>query len=138
MIDLIIADDHVVLREALCELLETKGDYHVLAQASDGEELLNLLHSHTPDLIILDMTMPNMGGEETFGELRKIQGDIPVIISSGYNEQEVTDHFAGKELAGFIHKPYTIDQMIGTIQRILSKETASTATSIATEGEKSF
>jgi CheY-like chemotaxis protein len=64
----------------------------------------------TPGLrcVILDMTMPRMDGEETFRELKALDPDVKVILSSGYSEDEVTQKFAGKGLAGFIRKPYTL------------------------------
>ena len=52
--------------------------------------------------------MPHMDGVEAFRELRRIRGDVPVVISSGYNEHEVHQRFAGKGLAGFIQKPYQL------------------------------
>jgi two-component system cell cycle sensor histidine kinase/response regulator CckA len=56
--------------------------------------------------VLLDLKMPRMDGEEAFKELRKIKRDVPVILSSGYNEQESTERFGDKGLAGFLHKPY--------------------------------
>ena len=52
--------------------------------------------------------MPHMDGEETFRELRKLKPAVRVVLSSGYNEQDVTQRFAGKGLAGFIQKPYKL------------------------------
>ena len=57
-------------------------------------------------VVLLDLTMPHLDGEETFRELRRLRPDVRVILSSGYNEQETTDRFAGKGLAGFLQKPY--------------------------------
>jgi YesN/AraC family two-component response regulator len=61
--------------------------------------------------------MPHLDGEQTFRELKKIRPDVKVIMSSGYNEQEVTQKFVGKGLAGFIQKPYKLT----TIQEVISK-----------------
>jgi len=52
--------------------------------------------------------MPDMDGEETFRELEKIRADVPVILSSGYSEQEVSSRFSGDGPAGFIQKPYLL------------------------------
>ena len=51
-----------------------------------------------------------MNGEETFQELRRLRQDVPVILSSGYNEQEAISRFPGQGLAGFIQKPYRVDE----------------------------
>lgn len=53
------------------------------------------------------MTMPEMGGEETFRELRRVREDVAVILTSGYNEIEATRRFLTKGLAGFLQKPFT-------------------------------
>ena len=58
-------------------------------------------HADEIDCVILDLTMPHLDGEETFRELRRIRPDLPVILASGYNQQDVTQRFAGKGLAGF-------------------------------------
>jgi len=52
-----------------------------------------------------------MDGEETFRELRRLRSDVRVVLSSGYNQQDVTQRFAGKRLAGFIQKPYRLKQL---------------------------
>jgi CheY-like chemotaxis protein len=58
-------------------------------------------------VVILDMTMPEMGGEETFRELRRFRQDVTVLLTSGYNEIEATRRFTAKGLAGFLQKPFT-------------------------------
>ena len=71
------------------------------------------------DCVILDLTMPEMGGEEVFRELRRLRSDICVILSSGYNEEDVTQRFVGQGLAGFIQKPYTSAKLRVTLNRVL-------------------
>ena len=79
-------------------------------------------HNEAISAVLLDMTMPRMGGVETFGELRKIRPDVRVILSSGYNEQEATQEFAGKDLAGFISKPYRPRVLIEMLRRLLAPD----------------
>jgi YesN/AraC family two-component response regulator len=62
--------------------------------------------------------MPHMDGEQCFRELKQLRPDVKVIMSSGYNEQEVTQKFAGKGLAGFIQKPYKLSTLEETISKI--------------------
>ena len=70
MINLIVADDHTVLRQALCQLLQNRGEkYSILAEASNGEELVSLLKTHKPDLVILDVAMPKLDGIEALEKL---------------------------------------------------------------------
>jgi CheY-like chemotaxis protein len=63
--------------------------------------------------------MPEMSGEEAFRELRKQRSNVPVILSSGYNEQDVSQRFVGAGLAAFIRKPYTVAKLRETLQFVL-------------------
>lgn len=69
--------------------------------------------------VILDLTMPRMNGEEAFLELRRISADVRVLISSGYNMQEVTRKFVGKDVAGFIQKPYNLETLGKVLKEIV-------------------
>ncbi len=123
MIDLIIADDHVVLREALCELLETKGDYQIVAQASDGEELLTLLNSHSPDLVILDVTMPKVDGLDALNKLSE-EGKVPPVLVLSANEAQSKVRAALKAGAkGYLPKNAGLDELVFAIGSILSGKT---------------
>jgi CheY-like chemotaxis protein len=63
--------------------------------------------------------MPEFNGEETFRELRQMNPSARVIMTSGYNEQEVTQRFAGKGLAGFMQKPYTVATLRAKLREVL-------------------
>jgi two-component system cell cycle sensor histidine kinase/response regulator CckA len=63
-----------------------------------------------------------MGGEEVFRELRRLRADVCVILSSGYDEQEVIQHFTVEGLAGFVQKPYTVAKLQETIDRVLGSK----------------
>jgi CheY-like chemotaxis protein len=65
--------------------------------------------------------MPVMNGEEAAAELRLIRPGVPIILSSGYSEQEVAGRFAGKGLAGFLKKPYEPAELIEALQRALEQ-----------------
>jgi DNA-binding NtrC family response regulator len=71
--------------------------------------------------VLLDLSMPNMGGEESYEEIRKISAGVPVILSSGYGEQESTKHFGERGLAGFIQKPYELSSLRETLRKALGE-----------------
>ena len=89
--------------------------------ARDGREGVVVFREHQDEIVcvVLDMIMPHMDGEEAFGELRRISSDVPVIMSSGYDEESVTRRFAGKDLAGFIQKPYEFKELRNAIHSVL-------------------
>ncbi len=70
-------------------------------------------------LIILDLTMPVMGGEEALSLLRGIDPHIPILLSSGYNQVEIIRRFTKRNVNGFLQKPYTVKQLQESVERAL-------------------
>ncbi len=103
----LLVDDEETVRGVGAEMLQEFG--FATLTANNGREAVEIFSS-TPDIafVILDLTMPHMDGEQCFRELRRLDPDVKVILSSGYSEHEVTRKFVGKGLAGFIQKPYTL------------------------------
>jgi DNA-binding response OmpR family regulator len=66
--------------------------------------------------VLLDLTMPRMGGEETFQELRKIREDVMVVLSSGFSEHEVIGRFAEGGVCGFVQKPYRFEKLVAEVE----------------------
>lgn len=118
----LLVDDEETIRALGKKMLEKIG-FDVLV-ASDGKEALQIYGRHKDeiDLVLLDLTMPRMNGEETFRELRRIDSNVNVLISSGYTESEITSRFAGKGLAGVVQKPYTMSMLKEHLRRALNKE----------------
>lgn len=118
---LLVDDDDTVI--AVGKRMLEKIGFKVIT-AEDGREAIRVFREQPDkfDLIILDMTMPHMGGEETFREIRQIDKDTIVILSSGYNEQEATSRFVGKGLAGFLQKPYQFETLNEKIREVLGKK----------------
>ncbi|MCA9412777.1 MAG: PAS domain S-box protein [Candidatus Omnitrophica bacterium] len=115
----LVVDDEDTVRILGKRILEKAG-FEVLL-ASDGCEALEIYRRDGDNisLVLLDMTMPQMDGEEAFREIRKIRNDARVILSSGYNEQDATSNFAGKGLSGFIQKPYRPIDLVKKVREIL-------------------
>jgi two-component system cell cycle sensor histidine kinase/response regulator CckA len=103
----LVVDDEEIVRVTAKHTLERYGYRTVLA--NDGAEALETYQSQPGQigLVLLDLTMPVMNGEETLRHLQKVNPGVKVLLSSGYNEVEAVQRFAGKGLAGFIQKPYT-------------------------------
>lgn len=116
---ILVIDDEDMVRKVAKAVLEGKG-YHVLL-AEDGQagvELFARVHRQIA-LVLLDLTMPRMGGEEALTRLRAIRPDVPVILSSGYNEAEILRRFTVQPVAGFVQKPYTATRILSKIQEVL-------------------
>jgi PAS domain S-box-containing protein len=111
----LVVDDEAVVQKLACSTLERYG-YRVLI-ASNGKEAINVLTSNEGpiDLVLLDMTMPVMGGEETLANIRLLEGRVKVIASSGYNEIEALRRF-GEGIDGFLQKPYRAAQLMEKVK----------------------
>jgi CheY-like chemotaxis protein len=116
---ILVVDDEETLRTLGRKMVERSG--FTALTACDGREAVEVFRQNADQVIcvLLDLTMPHMDGVEAFHELRKIRSDIRVILSSGYDEQEVARRFAGEGMAGFIEKPYTRAALITVLRRVL-------------------
>ena len=103
---ILFADDEEPVLAVGKRMLERIG-FSVLT-SPDGREAVKVFREHADEIVgvLLDLTMPHMDAEEAFREMRRLRPGIPVILCSGYNEQEATQRFAGKGLAGFVQKPF--------------------------------
>ncbi len=114
----LVADDDDEVRQVTRSLLEKVG-FEVLT-AENGREAVDLFRLR-PDvcLVILDLTMPVMDGAAALDQIRQVREDVPVLIFSGYSEQDAATRFAGKRLAGFIQKPFEANTLVATLREIL-------------------
>ncbi len=119
----LVVDDEETVRTVARLSLEKCG-FGVLT-AVDGRECTEIFRENAGriDLVLLDMTMPHLNGEEAFRELRRIRPDIRVILSSGYNEMDAAGRFSGKGLAGFIQKPYRPVDLIAKVRSVVAPDT---------------
>ena len=112
----LIVDDEFGVREALGILLQP---YYEIFTAGNGEEALKVIRERKIDLITLDLNMPKLSGIETLREIRKIDGEVPVIIITGYGRQKDEKEALHYGVTDFISKPFNTSNIISVIDRIL-------------------
>ena len=88
---IIIADDHTLFIDGLCLLLQHEVNIQILAIAANGRELMGLLHTHTPDIILADINMPGFNGFEALSRIKSFYPKIKVIMLSTYNEEHLIE-----------------------------------------------
>ena len=117
---LLVDDDPAVLDVCVHMLQRTGFD---VITARDGREAVALFHDRRDDIdcVVLDLTMPHMDGEETFLELRRMRREVPVILSSGFDDQEIARRYAGEGFAGFLKKPYVRDEVAARVREALAR-----------------
>ncbi len=116
---ILLVDDEEIIRHMVSTMLEMFG-FKVL-MASDGIEALERYKQSADKIVcvLLDLTMPRMDGEQTFLQLRQMNPDLPIIISSGFGEQDIASKFIEKGLAYFIQKPYQMNKLEQKINEVL-------------------
>jgi len=118
---LLVADDETTARQVAMDALENYG-FKVLG-AANGKEAVELFQKHQDEIVavLLDLTMPIMSGEEAYELIHSIRPDTPVVLSSGYTEQDVSERFAGKGPVAFIQKPYVLQDLAKKLREVLEK-----------------
>lgn len=116
---ILIVDDEESIRNFVSYALPRFG-YKVLL-AGNGRQAIERFREHAGEisLILLDLKMPVLGGDEALAGLRAIRPDIGIILSSGYSEEEASRLFAGKGADAFIQKPYTLNQLVEKVRSVL-------------------
>ena len=116
----LVIDDDQGVRSAARRMMKLFG-FEVI-EAENGRIGAETFARHAGEItvVLLDMTMPEMSGEETFRAIRRVREDVPVILTSGYDEVEATSRFTSKGLAGFLQKPFAPDELAAKLAAALA------------------
>jgi len=120
---LLIIDDEEDLRGLIGRALESRG--LTIIEARDGHEGVELYQDRVDDVVcvLLDQTMPQMDGVETFHELQRIHPEVKVILMSGYSQEEIAPRFVDETPAAFIRKPFTLETLTGALAAVIGVHT---------------
>lgn len=123
-IEIIIADDHMMIREGLKQLLELDGTMKVIAEANDGEECLNLLNKKIhPDILLSDINMPKKNGIEVLEYIKQNKIPVKVLILTVHNEVEYLLKAVDIGIDGYLLKDSSYDELKEAIDVIISGNT---------------
>ena len=91
--------------------------------AANGEKALEIFRARSQEiaLVLLGIGMPKMSGEEAFQQIKTIRPDVPIIVTSGYNDVVAAGRFKGAEVNTFLQKPYTADELAAKIKPVLPR-----------------
>ena len=118
MARVLIADDVIFMRATIRRMLETDG-HEVVGEAADGLETIELFEELKPELIILDITMPGMGGIDALKRLRELDSKVKIIICSAIGQQEVIAEAIQCGAEDFIVKPFEAAQHLAAIKKVM-------------------
>ena len=131
-IRVLVADDHALVREGISALLGFCNDIEVVGEASDGIEAIERTRAVKPDIVLMDIGMPRLGGLEATVELRKTEPDVKIIILTQYDDREYILRFLKAGVSGYLLKKAVGSELVTAI-RTVHKGEIYLFSSIATE-----
>ncbi len=117
---IVLADDHIILRQGVKKIIEEYGDLKVVGEAGDGLELLDLLKRSTPDMVILDISMPNLRGIEAAREIKNVYPSIKILILTMHKKTEYVYYALSAGVEGYLLKEDTESELFSAIETIRS------------------
>ena len=119
-INVVVADDHPLVRAGIRYLLKTLRRVHVIAEASDGAELLEVLSSVRPDVVITDISMPGMDGLSALEEIRARHPKLRVIVLSMHHSAEMVKRAVAAGASAYLHKDASEFELASAIQSVMA------------------
>lgn len=115
---IVLADDHVLLRQGLKRILEKKANLEVVGEAGNGLELLNLLHKLKADMIILDISMPNLRGIEAIHEIKAIHPEMKILILTMHKDKEYLHQTISAGADGYLLKEDADTELFSAVETV--------------------
>ena len=115
---IMLVDDHEVVRQGLRALLEAESDLKVIAEAGDGREAIDVARIHEPDVVVMDIRMPDMNGVEACRGIRDLRPDTQVIMLTSYSDDEALFNSIMAGAAGFVLKQIRGGDLVEAIRKV--------------------
>ncbi len=120
MIKVLLADDHSIVRAGLRRIVEESGDMQVTAEAADGREAIEKVHKTSPDIAIIDISMPGLDGLEVISQLKSFYPDLPILILTMHEEGQYVVRAIEAGAMGYITKQSAPEQLVKAIRKVIS------------------
>lgn len=118
-VKVLVADDHKLVREGICKLLNIFPGIEVVGEAEDGLEAVSMVRDHFPELVLLDLNMPRMNGIDAIHKIKEISPQIKIIILTIHDDEEYVYKVTSAGAEGFIQKDITSEELEQAIQDVL-------------------
>jgi len=119
---IVIADDHTLFRKGLRALLSIHEDLHILGEAENGQEALRAVAKHKPDLLLMDLSMPKMGGLEAIKEVKRQDPGTKILVLTIHGTEEFVLEALNAGASGYILKDATHDELVLAIRSVLREK----------------
>lgn len=117
---ILLVDDHDLLRRGIRTMLETEPDMVVVGEASDGSKALELVEEHDPDVVLIDVLMPNKDGIVATKEIKDAHPSIGVVVLSGHDERQFIFDALKAGASGYLLKTAELTEVIDTVRAVAS------------------
>lgn len=118
LIKVLLADDHSIVRAGLRRIVEESGEMHVVAEAADGREAIQLVKETTPDVAVIDISMPGMDGLEVIGQLQALHPELPILVLTMHEEGQYVVRAIQAGAMGYLTKQSAPEQLVNAIRKI--------------------
>ena len=118
MIKIILVDDHAIVREGICRIIDDTSGITICAEASTGQEALDLIWKEKYDLVILDISMPGKNGLQTLKEIKKYDSTLPVIMLSMHTDEQYALRAIKAGASGYLTKDSASEQLVSAIIKV--------------------
>ena len=118
MINILIVDDHLIVREGIKRIIDDSAGMNVVAEASSGMEAIKLVWKNKYDLILLDISMPGQNGLQTLKEIKKHDKNVPVLMLSMHSEEQYAMRSMKAGASGYMTKETASSQLVKAIRKI--------------------
>jgi DNA-binding NarL/FixJ family response regulator len=118
-IQLLVADDHAILRDGIVSLLKSEQGFQITCIAGGGYEVLELISKHPVDVCLLDINMPGLDGIETAKLIRQRKPDIKIIMLTTYNDREIISELVHIGVAGYLLKNSDKQELVEAIHKVM-------------------
>ncbi len=119
MISILVADDHGIVREGLRRILEAEPEFTVCSEASDGREVLEQVQKHRPDVVVLDISMPRLGGLEALEKLRTRKRELKVVLLSVHGDPPFVQSAVSLGADGYVLKNARASEVVAAIRAVM-------------------
>lgn len=117
-IQILLADDHSVMRTGLRLVLERQEDFHVVAEASDGREAVALAQQHKPDVVVMDVTMPNLNGIEAARQIESALPQVSIVMLSMHSDEAYVLRALKAGARGYLLKESAESDLIAAVRAV--------------------
>lgn len=122
MIKLLVVDDSNIIRSRIERIYADDASIEVVAKARNGKEAVKIMREIKPDLVTMDLTMPEMDGVECITNMIKVDPTINILVVSALSDKETGIEALAKGARGFLYKPFTDEALLSALQRVINSK----------------